>query len=384
MGNKRMNFMKYFLKSFIIMLLIVSFAVANPCSKKDNDNSRISTIIVNNQPTPYRPSLRQGGVLFVEDPGHPLFGPITKPDSLWESVLIEIYGDTNNYGWYGPILTFDEDGPDLDTMLPYELVIWNTYDYWWDTVPALTINDQNNIGAYLESGGKVWLIGQDLLDSEVPMSWMSNYFHLDSADQDYDSLADSIHVQGLAEIDSISFTTIYDYQYNHFWSDELIPDAQAHGVLEDTDSNKVIGILYPGTYWVSAFWTVDGRPDAAHWNNWIDMVYGMLGAFGYPGIAESSSQLPARKLQLHITPDPFVRSTIIKYTIPVDGNVNLQVFDKIGQYIITLNDDYKHMGSYTNIWDGKDAKAMNVPNGIYFVRLTCGKFSATAKLVVVR
>ncbi|MCK4250400.1 T9SS type A sorting domain-containing protein [candidate division WOR-3 bacterium] len=377
--------MKCFLKIFLIIMVLTSWSVANPCSKKDNDNSRISTIIVNNQPAPYRPSLRQGGVLFVEDPGNSLFGSVTKPDSLWESVLIEIYGDTNNYGWYGPILTFDEDGPSLGTMQDYDLVIWNTYDYWWDTVPALTDNDQNNIGTYLENGGMVWLIGQDLLDSDVPMSWMSDYFHLDSADQDYCDSIETIPLHGLAEIDSISFITICDYQLNNFWPDELIPDAQAHGVLEDTDSSKVIGILYPGTgNWISAFWTVDGRPDAAHWGNWIDMVYGMLGAFGYPGIVERSSQLPARKLQFHITPDPFVRSTTIKYTIPVAGNINLQVFDKIGQHIITLNDDYKHVGSYTNIWNGKDAKGMNVPNGIYFVRLTCGKFSTTAKLVVIR
>lgn len=381
-----MNFMKYFLKSFIIMLFIVSFAVANPCSRKNNNNSsRLTTNITDNRPAPYHQSLRQGGVLFVEDPGNSLFGPVTKPDSLWETVLIEIYGDTNNYAWYGPILTFDEDGPSLDIMQDYDLVIWNTYDYWWDTVPALTDNDQNNIGTYLENGGMVWLIGQDLLWSDVPMSWMLDYFHLDSANQDYDSLADSIHVHGLAEIDSISFTTIYDYQLNHFWSDELIPDAQAHGVLEDTDSSKVIGILYPGTgNWISAFWTVDGRPDAAHWGNWIDMVTGMLGAFGFPGISERFSQERAKKLELNITPDPFVRSTTIKYTIPVDGNVDLQVFDKIGQHIITLNDDYKHVGSYTNIWNGKDAKGVDVPNGIYFVRLTCGKFSTTTKLVVVR
>ncbi|MCK4672976.1 T9SS type A sorting domain-containing protein [candidate division WOR-3 bacterium] len=376
--------MKYSLKIFLIILVLTSWSIANPCSKTDDDNGRLFTIIMDNQPISYRPSLRQGGVLFVEDPGHPLFGPVTKPDPVWEDVLTDIYWDTTRFGWYGPILAFDEDGPALDTMLQYELVIWNTYDYWWETVPALTENDQNNIGMYLENGGMVWLIGQDLLDSEVPMSWMSNYFHLDSADQDYDSLADSIHVHGLAEIDSISFTTIYDYQLNHFWSDELMPDAQAHGVLEDTDSNKVIGILYPGTDWVSVFWTVDGRPDTTHWDDWRDMVYGMLGAFGYPGIVERSSQLPARKLQLHITPDPCVRSTTIKYTIPVAGNVNLQVFNKTGQHIITLNDVYKHAGSYTSIWNCKDTKGVNVPNGVYFVRLTCGKFCATANVVIIR
>jgi len=278
-----------------------------------------------------------------------------------------------------------QDGPSLDTMLQYQLVIWNTYDYWWPDTAALTLNDQDNIGSYLASGGKMWLVGQDILYSGVPMNWMSNYFHLSNAHQDYDTLADSVTLYGHVEINGISVTSVADYQHNTFYPDELVPDAEAHTVLEDADSSKSVGIFYPGNNdWMSAFWTVDGRTTDS-WSNWVQMVSGMLDAFGiHYGIAEKVSVGGALRLHLNISPHPFVVSTKIQYDIPFAGHVRLQIFNKIGQLVISLIDDYAHAGSYVTSWDGRDLRGIDVANGVYFARLSCGKVSTTSSLVVMR
>ncbi len=380
--------MKHTLKIFIIMLCLVlcSMAVAMPGSRLANDQySRPTNKIATRHTVPYFPGARQTGVLFVEDPGNTGWGPPTKPDPVWTGVLDEILG-AGNYGWFGPTENLSEDGPPLDTMLQYELVIWNSYDHWWDDTATLTQTDQTNLGQYMEAGGYVWLIGQDALWSGVPIPWMNTYFALAGANQDYLFPAESLNVHGLAEIDCISATFMPDYIDNDFFPDELIPEAYAHAVLEDVDTDYDVAIFYDAGLWISTFWAVDGRvqPATAYWDEWVAMVTGMLDAFGITGVAEKPSQTTVQKLQLSIAPDPLVKSGTINYTLPIAGNVKVQVYNNIGQHVITLVDGYKPAGSYKVTWNGEDARGTDVSNGVYFVRLTCGEDTHTANVVVVK
>lgn len=375
--------MKYSIKIFVIVACVASLSLcfANPLSRAGNDQDRPMQRIDNPGPIPYTPSLRQGGVLFVEDLNG-TFGPPIQPDPVWDGLLTLILG-AGNYGWF-TTTSHIEDGPSLDTMMNYELVIWNMYDYWWSDTAGLTPNDQNNLGTYMDNGGKVWLIGQDALWSGVPMGWMTVYFHLASANQDYYWDCPQVNVQGLAEIAGFACLDVPDYTSNPFYQDELVPDGSAHGVFEDTDSSKVVGIFYPGAGdWVTAFWALDLRtctpPDQQE-----SMVYGMLDAFGVLGIYEKPGQDPARALQLNIAPDPVVRSASISYITPIAGDVKMQVYNRVGQSVITLVDEYKHAGSYTVTWNGRDTRGIDVPNGVYFVRLTCGSLACSKNIVVVK
>jgi len=376
--------MNHYLKMFVIMLCVVSLsaAYADPVSRTNVRNTRLVSDTGHNSPTPYRPLLRQGGVLFVEDGSG--YYPPTNPDPVWDSVLTEILG-AGNYGWFGPTMDPFEDGPDYATMQNYDLVIWHNYDQWDN--PTLTVNDQNNIGAYMDDGGKFWWIAQDGLYSGVPLGWVSIYFHMASANEDYAGGQDSVHLNGLAELSGISLTTICDYAVNPYWADELIPDGMAHGVIEDADSGKVVGIFYPGIGdWMSAFWSIDAR-DATFttwWPEVVQMVYGMLDAFGVLGIHERQLQDPSHTVHLSVAPDPIARRATINYSIPIADNVKLQIYNKAGQMVITLIDEHKHAGSYIVTWNGRDTKGVDVPNGVYFIRLTCGDLACSRNIVVVK
>lgn len=383
------GFVKHTQKIVVVMLclLLCSAAVAMPGSRVENDHSRPTKKIVTRHEVPYYPSGRQGGVLFVEDRSSDWGGPATYPDPVWEAMLDYLYG-SGNYGWYGATMTPGENGPDLATMQGYDLVIWCTYDYWWTDTAALTPTDQTNLGQYMEGGGYVWLISQDGLYTGVPYSWMNTYFGLQTANEDYLFPADSMQMHGLAEIDSITLWSIPDYQSNAFFPDELIPESYAHAVVEDIDLSYDIGIYYDATVWRSSFWSCDGRvqPGSGFWDNWVSMVEGMLGPdlFDVLGVAETPSQEPLRQLQLTITPDPLVRTATINYTLPIADHTQLQVYNKLGQHVTTLVDAYTPAGSYKVTWNGTDARGSDVPNGVYFVRLTCGDFSTAANMVVVK
>lgn len=68
-------------------------------------------------------------------------------------------------------------------------------------------------------------------------------------------------------------------------------------------------------------------------------------------------------------PNPFNPSTIIKVDIPQKGEMQLNVFNILGQKIKTLYNSSVQPGTYQFTWDGKDEKGSLVANGIYIYQV---------------
>ncbi|MDH4210985.1 MAG: hypothetical protein OEV79_06015 [candidate division WOR-3 bacterium] len=230
----------------------------------------------------YRPATRQSGILFVEDPA--ALGP-PSPDQYWSAVLDSIVG-SGNYGWFAVDTLQTANGPSLAIMQGYDLVIWNTYDTWNNALgPALTATDQTNISNYITGGGKVWLIGQDILWSGVSVAWMTANFELQSAIQDYNGASGAIPypVAGVAELSGLGFSFLVDWGSDVF-ADALTPTANAHHVIQDVAFPSYYPSIVSNDY-TTSFWTVDGR-NPTPWAEWQDIVYIMLDNFGVLGAEE--------------------------------------------------------------------------------------------------
>ena len=63
-------------------------------------------------------------------------------------------------------------------------------------------------------------------------------------------------------------------------------------------------------------------------------------------------------------PNPFNPTTKIKYSIPQTLQVQIKVFDVLGNELETLMNEEKPAGAYEIIWNGKD-----LPSGVYFYQL---------------
>ena len=83
-------------------------------------------------------------------------------------------------------------------------------------------------------------------------------------------------------------------------------------------------------------------------------------------------------------PNPFSSTTAIAYEIPVEGRVNISIYDATGGLVRTLADREAEAGYYSVVWDGKGNAGSSVPEGVYFYKLSLGSLEATAKLVLVR
>jgi hypothetical protein len=68
-------------------------------------------------------------------------------------------------------------------------------------------------------------------------------------------------------------------------------------------------------------------------------------------------------------PNPFNPSTMISYTLPADGQVNLRVLDLLGKEVASLVDDQKEAGTYTVTFNGADNSGKVLPSGTYMYRL---------------
>ena len=78
-------------------------------------------------------------------------------------------------------------------------------------------------------------------------------------------------------------------------------------------------------------------------------------------------------------PNPFNPSTEIKYIIPESGFVTLKVYDEVGREIKTLIDNYQSHGVHAVKFN-----ADNLSSGIYFYRISYGKFSQVKKMLLLK
>lgn len=84
-------------------------------------------------------------------------------------------------------------------------------------------------------------------------------------------------------------------------------------------------------------------------------------------------------------PNPFNHSTNIVFSIPVKGNIRLEIFDVLGITMKILADGEFNPGIYYMPWNGKDSEGQEVNSGIYFYRICLnGKIRLTKKMSVMK
>lgn len=105
------------------------------------------------------------------------------------------------------------------------------------------------------------------------------------------------------------------------------------------------------------------------------------------GIKKKDHALPDSYQLFPNYPNPFNPSTIIQYSIPVvealsavEGqHVTLKIFDVLGKEVATLVNEHQRPGYYEVKWD-----AAGLTSGVYFYKLTAGKYTNVKKMLLLR
>lgn len=95
------------------------------------------------------------------------------------------------------------------------------------------------------------------------------------------------------------------------------------------------------------------------------------------GIDDENSFVPGEFVVFQNYPNPFNAVTEIKYVLPFDSFVKIEVFDILGREIATLIDEYQSAGYKSVIWNGLNNKGYEASSGVYLYR-----FSAVGKTLI--
>lgn len=79
-------------------------------------------------------------------------------------------------------------------------------------------------------------------------------------------------------------------------------------------------------------------------------------------------QLPQEFALLPVSPNPFNPSTQITFSMPVHAEINVSVFNLLGQKVRTLIDESRNAGVHTVIWNGLNDDSLQVAGGLYLIR----------------
>ncbi|MCK4371645.1 MAG: T9SS type A sorting domain-containing protein, partial [candidate division Zixibacteria bacterium] len=83
-------------------------------------------------------------------------------------------------------------------------------------------------------------------------------------------------------------------------------------------------------------------------------------------------------------PNPFNPSTTISFNLPNAGQVQLSIFNVLGQKVTTLVNGQLTAGTHEATWNGTDESGSPVGSGIYFYRITSSDFDQTKKMILMK
>lgn len=99
----------------------------------------------------------------------------------------------------------------------------------------------------------------------------------------------------------------------------------------------------------------------------------------------AEAKMPNIRVELsQNTPNPFNPSTMIRFTLPASERVGLAIYSANGSLVRMLVDDVRARGTHDITWDGRDSGGNAVSSGVYFYRLTAGKFSDSRKMLLLK
>ena len=103
------------------------------------------------------------------------------------------------------------------------------------------------------------------------------------------------------------------------------------------------------------------------------------GSVNITGINNNNSEIPERFSLSQNYPNPFNPVTNINFSIPVNSDVRLAVYDMLGREVSLLANGRFSAGNYNIEYD-----ASMLGSGIYFYTITAGDFKETKKMILVK
>ncbi|MBT8387708.1 MAG: T9SS type A sorting domain-containing protein, partial [Ignavibacteria bacterium] len=97
------------------------------------------------------------------------------------------------------------------------------------------------------------------------------------------------------------------------------------------------------------------------------------------GIDSETNQVPQQYALYQNFPNPFNPSTTIEFVLPTSGSATLNIFNVLGELVVTLVSENLTAGNYKYEWN-----ATELTSGMYFYRLQASSFVEIKKMVLMK
>ncbi|MYA21356.1 MAG: T9SS type A sorting domain-containing protein [Gemmatimonadetes bacterium] len=83
-------------------------------------------------------------------------------------------------------------------------------------------------------------------------------------------------------------------------------------------------------------------------------------------------------------PNPFNSNTVIRFALPQPSQVELAIYNLLGQPVAVLVQGPSAAGTFSVRWDGRDQTGRAVTSGVYLYQLRAGEYTEVRKLLLLR
>jgi hypothetical protein len=132
----------------------------------------------------------------------------------------------------------------------------------------------------------------------------------------------------------------------------------------------------------------DGHRFLVTWTDGRSGNYDIYATFvdsaGSVGLEENNSATIINPMPVDILPVPFTNKINIKFNLPGQNNIELNIYDVFGRLVKSFTNPQSPSHNNNIIWDGTDSKDFALPNGTYFCRLRADSISVTKRIVKIK
>jgi parallel beta-helix repeat protein len=99
---------------------------------------------------------------------------------------------------------------------------------------------------------------------------------------------------------------------------------------------------------------------------------------------ESRPEMPTVFRLVQNVPNPFNPVTTVKYEVPFESDVTIQVYDVAGREVRTLVDGSVPAGRHQVVWDGRNDAGESVGSGVYFCTMNAPNYHGSQKMMLLK
>jgi len=280
--------------------------------------------------------------------------------------------------------------PILANMLGYDCVVYHTGQA---TNNLLDDAVEADLGAYLASGGTVFLNSMETLNANTPSSFWSDYMGVSSWVANTKAHTATGEAGDPISDGMVLSCTFASESFNRV--DNLTPAAGAFVVLRSEIGGnpamvrrEIVGV--PGarsafsTIPLYALSTVDPDPNNAE--HLLGKTLEWL-LESDPTDVEPAVLAGLKSGLVGAWPNPFSPSTELRFAVSpksAASDLSLIVVDAAGRQVRRLVEGSMEAGRHAVDWDGLDDSGRAIANGMYFARLRTADGESTTKMIRIR